>query len=413
MESAMKHFHIELERNGTTTRSWDIWAEHLRVGSSIQSDIVLPPPYAAVVAECETALQPFEVNLGTERLRIVEDTDLRKMTWASARERMELARRLGWKEPGEAQSRSRRIVLGIMGVMGAVAMVGMVVVGKTSRPDVPKGIESVIEFVQPTPQEKKEEEPPKDVQPQEQAAVSPEKPSPDEVGGSTENRTVSAPRQVPSDVMALSILDKINNAMDGAIGEAVDASAENVVDVVLAGGGGHLTKGKGGFGASGNGDRREAMAGVGFGHGGPAGYGPGVASNRQGKDPTFGKGGKNGKAIATRTLITLPKPSEVEIGGEAGSRSPESILSVIRAHVSGFRYTYEKYLKENPAIGGKIALKFTISPAGDIIAIALVSSNTGSTALDEDIKDKARRMKFDAIEKGNVTVSYAFVLDKQ
>lgn len=406
----MKHFHIELERNGTTTRSWDIWAEHLQVGSSIRSDVVLPPPYAAVVATCESALQPLEVALGAERLRIVEDTDLRRMTWASARERMELARRLGWREPGEAQSRSRRIVLGIMGAMGVVAMVGMVAVGKSSRPDVPKGIESVIEFVQPPPEEKKEEDPPKDVQPQEQAAVSPEKPSPDEVGGSTENRTVATPRQVPADVMAHSILDKINNAMDGAMGEAVDASSENVVDAILAGGGGHLAKGKGGMGASGNGDRREAMAGVGFGHGGPAGYGPGVASNRQGKDPTFGKGGK---ALAVRGTVSTPKPSDVEIGGEAGSRSPESILAVIRAHVSGFRYTYEKYLKENPAIGGKIALKFTISPAGDIIAIAVVSSNTGSGALDEDIKDKARRMKFDAIEKGNVTVSYAFVLDKQ
>jgi len=42
-----------------------------------------------------------------------------------------------------------------------------------------------------------------------------------------------------------------------------------------------------------------------------------------------------------------------------------------------------------------------------------VDSNTGDTELDEEILDKARRMKFEAIEKGNVTVTYAFILDRQ
>jgi TonB family protein len=103
----------------------------------------------------------------------------------------------------------------------------------------------------------------------------------------------------------------------------------------------------------------------------------------------------------------------VELGGESGSRSAESILSVIRKHISGFRYTYEKFLRETPDLGGKISLKFTIAPSGDIVAISVVSSNTGNAELDESLKEKARRMKFDTIEKGNVTVTYAFVLDKQ
>ncbi|MEK7395182.1 MAG: AgmX/PglI C-terminal domain-containing protein, partial [Fibrobacterota bacterium] len=111
--------------------------------------------------------------------------------------------------------------------------------------------------------------------------------------------------------------------------------------------------------------------------------------------------------------INPPKPSDVELGGEAGSRSPESILRVIRQHIGGFRYTYEKYLRNNPNLGGKISLKFTIAPSGDIIQISIVNTNTGDGGLDDEIKDKARRMKFDQIEKGNVTVTYAFVLDKQ
>ncbi len=114
-----------------------------------------------------------------------------------------------------------------------------------------------------------------------------------------------------------------------------------------------------------------------------------------------------------RPTIQPPRPTDVELGGEAGSRSPESILRVIRTHIGGFRYSFEKALKSQPDIGGKISLKFTIAPSGDITAIQAVSSTTGVVTLDEEIKDKARRMKFDSIEKGNVTVTYAFVLDRQ
>lgn len=409
----MKHFHIELERNGQLTRSWELWSEHLKVGSALENDIVLPPPYAALVAECETAPYGLEIPLGTEKLRIIEDTDLHRVRWASARERMELSRKMGWREPGQGQSRSRTLGMGIMGILSLAAMVGLVMVGKTPRETTTTDIQAVIELVA-QPEEKKEETPkPKEEVPQEQAAVSKEKPTPEPVGGATENQTVFKERVVAArSVMENSILDRIDTKSDGAFGELVDASAENVVDAIIAGGAGHLQKGVGGHGVSGNGDRMGEQSGMGFGYGGPAGVGAGVASSRQGNKPTMGSGRGNNK-IATRAKEILTRPQDVDIGGDAGSRSPESILRVIREHVGGFRYTYEKFLKQNPGIGGKISLKFTIGPSGDIVAIEIAGSNTGNGTLDQEIKDKARRMKFESIEKGNVTVTYAFVLDKQ
>jgi TonB family protein len=100
------------------------------------------------------------------------------------------------------------------------------------------------------------------------------------------------------------------------------------------------------------------------------------------------------------------------LGGETASRSPESILRVIRAHIGGIQYTFQKHLRRDSTLGGKISLKFTIAPSGDIIAITVVASNTGSTILDQEILDKARRMKFDTVERGNTTVTYQFVLDR-
>jgi Ca-activated chloride channel homolog len=162
-------------------------------------------------------------------------------------------------------------------------------------------------------------------------------------------------------------------------GGSSEMRSVNVVDAILAGGGGTMSKGK-----MASGDRMSGRGGVGFGFGG----------------------------TSNRTRISPPKPMDMELGGETGVRTPESILRVIRQHLGGWNYTCQKYLREHPDVTGKISLKFTIAASGDIVAIQVVASTTGAAELDEAIRDKARRMKFDAIEKGNVTVTYVFELTK-
>lgn len=171
-------------------------------------------------------------------------------------------------------------------------------------------------------------------------------------GGSdrmTEARSVAWPPSAPGSAMGASVLSN-----GGVLGEASDPAEENVVDAILAGGGGGIKRAK----------------------------------------------------------IAPPKPMDVELGGEAGVRSPESILRVIRQHQGGWNYTYRKYLREHPGVTGKIRLKFTIAPSGDIVAIQVTASTTGAAPLDEAIRDRARLMRFDPIEKGKVTVTYVLDLAK-
>ena len=97
---------------------------------------------------------------------------------------------------------------------------------------------------------------------------------------------------------------------------------------------------------------------------------------------------------------------------EQGVRSPESILRVIRQHVGGFRYSYEKHVRNHPEVGDKISLKFKIAASGDIVS-CVVDKGTGSSDLDMEIVDKARRMRFEQIEKGFVSITYEFVLDRR
>lgn len=425
------HWKVVLIKENRVTREWGSWSTSLKIGAHPKSDVVMPPPFPeklvmidgsgawACLQEDGTVRngvsgnrdETYRFHWAGHTIEVVEDTPLRSTLWDKARSRMHLALKMGWREPGEGQGKVRAGAMAIFLVVGILAMVGMVVLGSKPRPKDDQLPDVVLELVQEKPpeEEKKEEKP----EPKEDAGgASDQKPTNPNEGGSTETRTVAWPPSSPSSVMKESVMDKLMTASDGLMGEDVDPNEANLIDVILAGGGGSMKKGeRGGHGAGGDGDRMGGVGGIGLGTGGRAGFGTGNGGTRQGK-MALGAGG-NGNGVATRGRVSPPKPSDVELGGEAGSRSPESILRVIRQHIGGFRYTYEKYLRDNPNLGGKISLKFTIAPSGDIIQISIVSSNTGNGTLDDEIKDKARRMKFDQIEKGNVTVTYAFVLDKQ
>lgn len=186
---------------------------------------------------------------------------------------------------------------------------------------------------------------------------------------------------------------------DQLLAEDVDPSEPNMIDVILAGGGGSIKKGER---AEREGKRTP---------GAQAGFGTGEGGKRQGR---MVLGDTPQPATTERARIAPPKASDIELSGDGtGPRTPESVLRVIRQHVGAFQYTYQKFLRIHPGLGGQISLRFTIAPSGDIIAISLVRSNTGNAELDDEIKEKARRMKFDQIDGRNLTVTYHFALDRQ
>jgi TonB family protein len=359
-----------------------------------------------VLHESSTLDTPFG------HLTVVEDTPQRLDLWARATARISRSRMLGWREPGQGRGSLRAGIMAGFGIFAVLGMTGLAWIGMSApKPSAEPEIAMIFDLVPDKPQKEEEKIPePKPEVDQQDRGADIAKAAPE--GGATEARTQPWPPNSPSKVMENSVMDKLNSASDGLFGEDVtDPNAENLIDVIIAGGGGSLQKGdRGGHGASGDGDRLAGIGGSGLGNGGRNGRGTGDG-NRLGK--MVAGAGQKGNGVALRGTIPPPRPTDVEIGGEAGTRSAESILRVIRQHIGGFRYTYEKFLRDNPNLGGKISLSFTIAPSGDIVSISIVNSNTGEAALDADIKEKARRMKFDQIEKGNVTVTYAFVLDRQ
>ena len=119
-------------------------------------------------------------------------------------------------------------------------------------------------------------------------------------------------------------------------------------------------------------------------------------------------------AISTQAMgnIKAPKENEIEWGSGPAARSATDIMKVVRQRTPGLRHVYNKYLKKRAGFQGKVTLRFTIAPGGEIISIALVSSTTGYSEFDNEIKNTVGRWTFSKVKSGNTTVTIPFTFSE-
>lgn len=122
--------------------------------------------------------------------------------------------------------------------------------------------------------------------------------------------------------------------------------------------------------------------------------------------------GGGGIATKAKGSIRTPSESEIDMSAGRGSRSIADIMKVLRQRTPGLRHVYNKYLKIKPNFQGKVSLKLTIAPGGEIISISIASSTTGYKNFDNEIKDSVSRWKFGKVKNGNATVTIPFTFSE-
>jgi len=138
--------------------------------------------------------------------------------------------------------------------------------------------------------------------------------------------------------------------------------------------------------------------------GGSSGYGDGLAG-------LFGGGG-GGISTKTKCTIKTPSAQDVDVKSQHGSRSAADIMKVVRQRSPGLRHIYNKFLKEKAGFEGKVVLKFTIAPGGEVISISIVSSTTGFGKFDAAIKGAVQNWTFSRVKEGNTTVTIPFTFSE-
>lgn len=120
----------------------------------------------------------------------------------------------------------------------------------------------------------------------------------------------------------------------------------------------------------------------------------------------------NMKELSKRGDIVIQKPESIEGAASSNAkRDNDAINQVVSTHKASIRMSYEKFLRSDPNLAGKITVRFTITASGSVSDIKIVENSTGNSELEQEIIRKVKMWQFETIAEGDVTVVYPFVFN--
>jgi TonB family protein len=146
----------------------------------------------------------------------------------------------------------------------------------------------------------------------------------------------------------------------------------------------------------------------------------GGTGDRVGGLGSLGATGAGGKEVSGGGALTERAPagrisvdSGEDIGG-SGEFDSKLVAAEIKKRIGAVRACYEKELRRNPTLQGKITVEFTIEQSGTISKANATANTMNDPAVAACIVDALKRIRFNpGPEGGSVTYSYPFVFAPQ
>ncbi len=302
------------------------------------------------------------------------------------------------------------------------AIVGIAYVEYVYDPIVDENILNDAAFVRLVSQQAAPEEPPPPQentpqqgaeQPSQQAAAQPAQQQHNNAPSATE-RAARAERQASAATAAAeraanaALAALQNNAEFAALTGVTDTGHGSARDALASGGlmagterdlanlGGISTA------AGGAGVRRNGLS---------ASAGGGLGGRQLGAAGTVAGGGENigsgGEVVRERVIRgNADIGSGDSIGGE-GNIDAGRVASIIRGQIGGIRSCYERALRNNPTLSGRLEVTFTIGPAGRVTS-ARSSGLAAAPEVGSCVASRIRGLVFPQPEGGSVDFSFPF-----
>lgn len=164
--------------------------------------------------------------------------------------------------------------------------------------------------------------------------------------------------------------------------------------------------------------------------------GVGVAQRKSGGELRHRTGGESGSGqkglgalaatVKTAASIQIEQVKEreilpgrttlgegVDIGG-TGEFDSEVVVRTIKRRLNAIRACYERELRHNPTLAGKVTVQFSIQPQGSVTDSKIIENTTGESAVANCVLKTIRRFRFTpGPEGGSVIYSYPFVFAPQ
>lgn len=109
------------------------------------------------------------------------------------------------------------------------------------------------------------------------------------------------------------------------------------------------------------------------------------------------------------TPVEQPEGSSIEsVDGGVSGRTFAEIRKVVAAHVAGLKYLYDKELKRNPSLGGKMTVEFVVTPPGRVANVRIVHSGLDHPELEHSIVSRIETWKFPSKDTEPTRVTFPF-----
>lgn len=117
-------------------------------------------------------------------------------------------------------------------------------------------------------------------------------------------------------------------------------------------------------------------------------------------------GGDTGAGTTEKRISGIVKSEAPAVDGEL---DPSLVSKEVRARLSAIKMCYERALKRNPNLSGKVKVRWTITAAGTVSAVDIEEDSMGDAEVSSCIKGLVSRWRFPAPSGGSVDVVYPFV----
>ena len=117
-------------------------------------------------------------------------------------------------------------------------------------------------------------------------------------------------------------------------------------------------------------------------------------------------------ATVVSRLDNLPAAQEQkqdeEQAKKTGGRSEGEIQRIMETNKPGIWSIYQRALRQNPGLQGKVVFKITIEPSGEVSNCELVSSELHDTELEHKLMLRIKRINFKARDVETTVITYPF-----
>jgi len=116
--------------------------------------------------------------------------------------------------------------------------------------------------------------------------------------------------------------------------------------------------------------------------------------------------GGTGAAAAEKKVSGSVKSEAPAVDGEL---DPAMVAKEVRTRLGAIKACYERALKRNPTLSGKVVIHWTITQAGTVSGVDVEQDTLGDAEVASCIKALVARWRFPAPAGGSVDVSFPFV----